>query len=77
MTEVKAYTMIVIITDTIDINEYQFKITVTNLPPYKTSVVVTPVTLIFGQAFYYTLPESKDPEGLLYTTTIQNGPSYA
>lgn len=76
MTEVKAYTMIVILTDTHDIKQYSFKITVTNLPPKIITTFQSPVVLTFGQVTIYNLPISIDPEGLPYTTTIQSAPYY-
>jgi hypothetical protein len=40
------------------------------------STIVTPFFLDFNKENYYNLPSSHDPEGLHYTTTIQNGPSF-
>ena len=77
MAEVKAYTMIVIITDTIETNEYSFQLKVTNQPPKTTSTFVTPIIIKFGEKTPYDLPASMDPEGLFYTTTIFSGPSFA
>jgi hypothetical protein len=48
MTQVKAYTMIVIITDTKITSTYQFILTVTNLAPVVTSTIPTTLPLTFG-----------------------------
>jgi hypothetical protein len=68
--------MIVIITDAEATNSINFKLTITNLPPVKTSAAMTPPILNFNKEYYYDLPSSHDPEGLHYTTTIQSGPSF-
>lgn len=76
MSEVKAYTIIVEITDTKQIIQNQFTLTITNQAPIVTSTIPTSVTATFGVSLTYNLPTSADPEGLPYTTTIQTGPSY-
>ena len=48
----------------------------TNKPPIVTSKIDTPVFVNFGEEISYKLPSSEDPEGLHYTTTIENGPSF-
>ena len=68
--------MTAIITDTKDTNEYSFVLTVTNLPPCTTTTFITPFAIDFGVTTIYGLPNSKDPEGLPYTTAINSGPSY-
>jgi hypothetical protein len=74
---VKTHILIVILSDTNKYTEYMFSITVTNQPPRINSTIVSPVTLIFRETTTYNLPLSIDPEGLNYTTSIKNGPSFA
>jgi hypothetical protein len=48
MAQVKAYTMIVIISDATITSTYQFILTVTNLAPVVTSTIPTTLPLTFG-----------------------------
>ena len=69
--------MTVQITDTKTPVDYKFLLTVTNQAPIVKGIIPPDLTINFGKQFIYTLPESMDPEGLSYTTTIESGPSYA
>jgi hypothetical protein len=48
ISQVKAYTMAVIISDTKTTSTFQFILTVTNLAPIVTSTIPTSLSLIFG-----------------------------
>jgi hypothetical protein len=76
MTFVGTTNMVVNITDTKDVVSYTFKIIVTNLAPIVTSAIPTDITVQFGSSTVYTLPTSKDPEGLPYFTYLDIGPPF-
>jgi hypothetical protein len=53
MNLVKIYTMIVIISDTIQKNEFSFQLEVINKPPLFNQSVLTPVVLNIGDDIVY------------------------
>ena len=78
ISEVGVHTIEVSITDGKATVTSSFTLTVTNLAPsVDPSTIPIEITVTFNIDTKYTLPLSTDPEGLPYTTTILNGPSYA
>jgi hypothetical protein len=71
MSEVGTHTIEVSITDSKATVTSSFTLTVTNQAPYVVaSTVPTEITATFNVDITFTLPDSIDPEGLPYTTTI-------
>ena len=70
ITQVKAYTIVVYISDTRETAQASFVLTVTNQAPVVTQIIPSLLDLTFGDDVTYNLPASKDPEGLPYTTKI-------
>jgi hypothetical protein len=77
MSEVKTHLIKVTVTDSFSPTHYSFQVTVTNQPPRRVnSTIQPPVRLQFGQSLIHNLPYSIDPEGLNFTTSLINPPSF-
>jgi hypothetical protein len=66
----------VIISDSIANQTYQFDFNVSNQAPILNGTLTTPFLTNFGQNVNYVLPNSYDPEGLPYNTSLVSAPSF-